>query len=124
MKYILNCLLLFRTIFCTFYVTRVVELSSATIVERLHQKNKLSMVLRLLLAGFQTCGILAIICLELTAIMIIIAIDIAAPTNTPLISIKVNAAKTVAFSIYSKLTIVIYPYLWTFSSNSLCSSSF
>ena len=52
------------SIFCTFYVivqlglyfnfevTQVVELSSVTIVERLHQKNKLSTELQLLLAGF------------------------------------------------------------------------
>jgi hypothetical protein len=43
-------------------------------------------------------GILAIIYLELTAIRIMIAIEIATPIKAPQISIKVNAAKTVAFS--------------------------
>jgi hypothetical protein len=42
-------------------------------------------------------GILAIIYLELTAIRIMIAVVIAAPIKAPQISIRVNAAKTVAF---------------------------
>jgi len=56
-------------------------------------------------------GILARICLDFTAITINTAIEIAAPINGPLISMKVNAANAVAFSTDSKLTIVIYPYL-------------
>ena len=56
--------------------------------------------------------------------MIYAAIEITAPINAPLISIKVNAASTVAFSTDSKLTIVAYPYFWAFSSSSLVSSSF
>ena len=49
-------------------------------------------------------------CKEFTASMIYAAIEIIAPINAPLISIKVNAASTVAFSTDSKLTIVTYPY--------------
>lgn len=64
-------------------------------------------------------GILARNRLEFTASMIYAAIEIIAPINAPLISIKVNAASTVAFSTDSKLTIVAYPYFWAFSSSAL-----
>ena len=45
--------------------------------------------------------------LELIANATYVEIEIKAPINAPLISMKVNAAKTVAFSTDSKLTIVI-----------------
>jgi len=46
--------------------------------------------------------------LELIANATYVEIEIKAPINAPLISMKVNAAKTVAFSTDSKLTIVMY----------------
>ncbi len=61
--------------------------------------------------------------LEFIASATYVEIEIKAPINAPLMSMKVSAAKTVAFSTDSKLTIVIYPYLCAFSSSSLVSSS-
>jgi hypothetical protein len=87
----------------------VVELSSTTIVEKLHLKNRIINGVAVIASRIPeislslSSGILARICLEFTAITINTPTEIAAPINAPLISMKVNAASAVTFSADSSL---------------------